>query len=250
MAEEEEEEDPNADFSRSTGGNLQGNSMATPIPVKGAAKGPPVEPVVLPDEDEDSYEGLSDNENRLFDDGYQANDMAFKSVEIDEGLMREELYFLRGMIWKILDAVRDNYDFGLVYLDCTKFKYRILGHCKDLVDHLENHLRSDFTAKQKNIQQEIILVRGKLDIEVDSIDDVIMLLDYIESLKTQGNKIGDIEVMIDEMVRKMEYIERVEIKVPDEQYVEYLHMRNWPRTFRHYIDVRKEELLSKKDNLY
>mmetsp|Transcript_42651 Transcript_42651/g.65424 ORF Transcript_42651/g.65424 Transcript_42651/m.65424 type:complete len:82 (+) Transcript_42651:667-912(+) len=77
-----------------------------------------------------------------------------------------------------------------------------------------------------------------------------MLLDYIESLKTQGNKIGDIEVMIEELVRKMDYMERVEIISPGEQYTEYLHIRNWPRTFRHYIDVRKEELLSKKDNLY
>jgi len=52
--------------------------------------------------------------------------MAFKSVEIDEGLMRDELYSLRGMKWRILDAVRDQYDFGMVHLDCTRFKDKIL----------------------------------------------------------------------------------------------------------------------------
>jgi hypothetical protein len=35
----------------------------------------------------------------------------------------------------------------------------------------------------KNIQLDIIVVKGKLDMEVDSIDDVIMLLDYIASLR-------------------------------------------------------------------
>jgi hypothetical protein len=30
-------------------------------------------------------------------------------------------------------------------------------------------------------------VRGKLDMQVESIDDVIMLLDYIEGLKKQDN---------------------------------------------------------------
>lgn len=91
---------------------------------------------------------------------------------------------------------------------------------------------------------------GKLDMDVASIDDVIMLLDYIESLKNQDNKIGDIEVMIDELTRRMSYIESVEIIFPGTQYFDFLHIRNWPRTFRAYIENRKVDLLSKKDSLY
>ena len=91
---------------------------------------------------------------------------------------------------------------------------------------------------------------GKLDMDVESIDDVIMLLDYIESLKNQDNKIGDIVVMIDELARRMTYIESVEIIFPGTQYFDFLHIRNWPRTFRAYIENRKVDLLSKKDSLY
>ena len=39
--------------------------------------------------------------------------------------------------------------------------------------------------------------------EAESIDDVIMLLDYIESLKTENNKIEEIGVMIDALNLKM-----------------------------------------------
>ena len=61
-------------------------------------------------------------------------------------------------------------------------------------------------------------MEGKLDMEVESIDDVIMLLDYIDSLKKQDNQIGDISLLIDELAKRMDYIEGVKILFPDEQY--------------------------------
>jgi hypothetical protein len=73
--------------------------------------------------------------------------MAYKSVEIDDGLMRSEIFYLRDLVWKVLENVNNQYDFGLVYLDCLKFKDRILNHIKELIDHLESYIRSDFTNK-------------------------------------------------------------------------------------------------------
>lgn len=92
-------------------------------------------------------------------------------------------------------------------------------------------------------------MEGKLDMEVESIDDVIMLLDYIDSLKKQDNKIGDISLLIDELAKRMDYIEGVKILFPDEQYSGFLTMRNWPRTFKQYIDERKQQLLAKREEL-
>jgi hypothetical protein len=77
--------------------------------------------------------------------------MAYKSVEIDDGLMKDELFFLRDLVWKVHENVFNQYDFGMVYLDCVKFKERILKHIKDLSDHLENYIRNDFTNKQRAI---------------------------------------------------------------------------------------------------
>ena len=93
------------------------------------------------------------------------------------------------------------------------------------------------------------MVKGKLDMDVDSIDDVIMLLDYIDALKNQDNKIRDIIHLIDQLARRMEYIENVQVIFPDEQFVDYLKIRMWPKSFKKYIEVRKAELLSQKDEL-
>ena len=86
--------------------------------------------------------------------------------------------------------------------------------------------------------------------QVESIDDVIMLLDYIDSLGKQDNKIGDISLMIDDISKRMDYIEAVEILFPGAQYAEFLDIRNWPRTFKQYILDRQKQLLAKKDDLY
>lgn len=48
----------------------------------------------------------------------------------------------------------------------------------------------------------------------------------------------------------MDYIESIQVMFEGEQYLEFLHIRNWPKAFGEYIDKRKEELLSKKDTLY
>jgi hypothetical protein len=196
------------------------------------------------DEDDDSY-GDEDEADGEGEGGYQGNDLAFKSVEIDDGLFREELFFLRELVWKVLETIHSQYDFGMVYLDCMQWKDRIVSHVQGLVLHLEGYLQGDFTAKQRAIQSEIVSVRGKLDMEVNSIDEVIMLLDYIDSLKRQDNKIADISLAIDELVVRMEYIESVCIMFPDEQYAEFLTIRNWPRTFMQYIEERKAELAAK-----
>jgi hypothetical protein len=102
----------------------------------------------------------------------------------------------------------------------------------------------------KNIQLDIIVVKGKLDMEVDSIDDVIMLLDYIASLRYQDTKIGDIVVQITTLTNRMEYIEANRVKFPDAQYVEYLNTRLWPKAFKEYIKQRNRQLLQQKDALY
>ena len=200
-------------------------------------------------DDDDSY-GAGSDEDQGEEEGYQGNEMAYKSVEIDDGLMRDELAHLRGMVWKIQESVHNQYDYGLVHLDCTAYKERILSHCESLIEHLESHLRDEFTHKMKTINLEITGVKGKLDERVDSIDAVIMLLDYIDALKNQDNKIADIMTMIADLAARMEYIESVKVMFPDHQYQEFLHMRNWPRAFKSYIEVRREELLSQKDSLY
>jgi hypothetical protein len=89
-----------------------------------------------------------------------------------------------------------------------------------------------------------------LEKKVTSIDEVIMLLDYIDSLKRQDNKIADITIMIDDLSKRMKYIESVQIMFEHKQYSDYLEILNWPKTFMQYIEERKQELLAQREELY
>ena len=78
---------------------------------------------------------------------------------------------------------------------------------------------------------EINMVVGRLKENVTSIDDVIALLDYIETLKRQDNKVEEIADFIAIMVKKFDYLNSLGIMFDDEVYLDFLNIRNWPVSF-------------------
>ena len=201
-------------------------------------------------QDSDAESSADDDETDGGVQGYASNDVAYKSVDIDENLLREELAYLRGLVWKILETVHSQYDFGIVQLDCTRFKDSIVSHVQELIKHIEVHLQGEFLTQQRGVQGEIAAVEGQLGHTAESIDEVIVLLDYIESLKRQDNKVEDIAQLIGGLAGKMRFVESVNIMFDPEHYEAFLAMRNWPRTFMEYIEQRKSELLDQKEDLY
>lgn len=49
-------------------------------------------------------------------------EVVFKAVDIDENLFKEELFYIRTIYWQLQSEIRNEYDFGLVLMDCTPFK--------------------------------------------------------------------------------------------------------------------------------
>jgi hypothetical protein len=94
-------------------------------------------------------------------------------------------------------------------------------------------------------------VTGRLNENVTSIDDVIQLLVYIETLGRQDNKIEDIKESIMGLKDHMDYIESLRIMFVGEKdggmYEQYLFLRNWPRTFASFIRTKKQELIDIKE---
>lgn len=116
----------------------------------------------------------------------------------------------------------------------------IVDHCEALLDHLEKYLKNDFLEKMKNVKEEIRMVKGRLDEKAESIDEVISLLQYIDTLKRTDNKVKDIQDFIDGMAKQMDYISSVKIIFEENAFYEFLTIRNWPRSFQKWIQERKE----------
>ena len=145
--------------------------------------------------------------------------------------------------------IQDEYDFGLLLLDCRPLKKDIIDHCDKLLNHLEKYLKNEFLERMKNVKSEIATVKGRLDEKAESIDEVISLLEYIDTLKRTDNKVAEIQIFIDNMQKGMLFIDSVKVMFDDDQYLDFLNIRNWPRSFNQWIQLRKEQLLDQKRKL-
>jgi hypothetical protein len=103
------------------------------------------------DEDSDEYGSDDDGSDEEGGGGGAQNYQAYKSVEVDQGLLRAEIESVRKSIWTIRENIQDDYDFGLLQVDCSPFKQELLDHCLKLEAHLCDHVKSDFAEKIKNI---------------------------------------------------------------------------------------------------
>jgi NADPH-dependent 7-cyano-7-deazaguanine reductase QueF len=85
------------------------------------------------------------------DVGFQGNNMAYKSVEIDEGLMRDELESVKKHRFMVMSEVPNSLDFGLLTIDCLPFKEAVIEHCLLVEQELNNYLRNQFAEKMKSV---------------------------------------------------------------------------------------------------
>lgn len=110
-----------------------------------------------------------------------------------------------------MSEVASTYDFGLLYIDCLPFKQGVIDHCLALETTIADYLKTEFNDKMRNVQSEISALKGRLDDQVTSIDDVIALLEYINSLKRQDNKVEEIADYIEIMAKQMDFILSIQI---------------------------------------
>ena len=86
----------------------------------------------------------------------------------------------------------------------------------------------------KTNMHETGLLRNKLNVEVESIDDAVYMLDFIELIKQPDNKISEIEAEIRNMRIIKEFLDGIEIMVESKSFMNYLYLLNWPRSFKHW----------------
>lgn len=174
-----------------------------------------------------------------------------RSLDIDREIFKEELFSLRDQFWEIQEDILNTYDFGLLLMECGPIKDKITKHITKLIGQLENYQVKDFLMRMLTIQKEIKLVTQKIeDSPAESIDEVMMLLDYIEVVRRPESKVDEISGSIWGMKAKMDFMLEMEIMLDGEAFKAYLDLVSWPMTFRRYLDRRRFDLLSAKEKLF
>ncbi len=78
----------------------------------------------------------------------------------------------------------------------------------------------------------------------------MMLLDYIEVVRRPESKVDELSQAIKNLKTKMEFILDLEIILDGDAFKSYLNLLRWPNTFKEWLEVRRTQLLSTKDNLF
>jgi NADPH-dependent 7-cyano-7-deazaguanine reductase QueF len=82
-----------------------------------------------PEDKIQDLEGKCLRPNRDEDGEFQGNNLAYKSVDIDRNLLRDELKLIRDHRYSVLGEIAHQYDFGLLWLDCSPLKQAVVEHC-------------------------------------------------------------------------------------------------------------------------
>ncbi len=72
------------------------------------------------------------------------------------------------------------------------------------------------------MKTDIRLLTSKLDEPAESIDEVIILLDYIEIVRRPDSKVDEIANTINSLKTKMEFLLELEIMLDSDAFKEYL----------------------------
>jgi len=97
--------------------------------------------------------------------------------------------------WEVQMNFSDE-SYGLIHLDCNSFKKSLLKHISRLLLVLTTELLSEVHKSIENLDREYSLIRNKVDAQVDSIDEVIYLIEYIESLQKPNSKLEELQKVV------------------------------------------------------
>lgn len=124
--------------------------------------------------------------------------------------------------------MQNSQDYGLVSINAKPFRDKAIRHVSSLIERLENHPRKEFLQRLQSITNEISILEQKISEDAKSIDEVILLLEYIDVIKRPENKVDEISTGIYLLRKRMEFIDQIQIMLKSEDYLRFLNLLIWP----------------------
>jgi hypothetical protein len=135
---------------------------------------------------------------------------------------------LKEKYWLIRTQVADEYNFGLVMLDCKKFKEITIKKMKQLLTDFEEHLLHEFKinlehkwAYNENIWSDVARDWGT-DIEAS-----IKQMKTIELLHCDETY-ENLDISVKEMAVKKKFLDKLGIAITEIQYDKFLSLYAFP----------------------
>ena len=140
-----------------------------------------------------------------------------------------------------MNEIREEYDFGLILLDCSEFKENTLNNVRVLIEQLEEHIRSEFVIDLKELHGHNQIMWNKVTQRFDDVDEIIEQIDYISSVKND-EIFEEISDKVLQLSKRFNFLSILQISLPEQEFDDYIGLFLFPHNARKAIDQKSWEL--------
>lgn len=137
----------------------------------------------------------------------------------------------------------------MVVLDCEAFRTLVTKHIERLLKSLERHILDDFLRRMNTLSSQYELVEKKATDRASTIDDVILLIEFIENIQKPDELLDELETMMEELKLRKAFIDDLRLKLESGDFEKYLHLFSYPSKLRLLLIRRKFSLENEREVL-
>ena len=90
-----------------------------------------------------------------------------------------------------------------------------------------------------SLYSQFEIIEKKTVENVQTIDEVIYLIDYIDKIQRSDDLLDELENFLDVVKNKKEFIDSLQIRLLDSQFEKYLRLFSYPNTLRSLLRQKK-----------
>jgi|LauGreDrversion4_2_1035121.scaffolds.fasta_scaffold18480_2 hypothetical protein len=125
----------------------------------------------------------------------------------------------------------------------------VAKHLEKLLNSLEKHILDEFLVKMNTLYNQYDMVEKRATDRAATIDDVILLIEFIENIQKPDELLDDLEHQMEELKTRKNFIDDLYLRLIDSDYEKYLKLFSFPSRLKILLVKRKFSLESEKDVL-
>jgi len=156
---------------------------------------------------------------------------------------------LREAYWNVLLEIDSEYDYGIIVLDCSLFKKMVSKHIENLIKQLNDFILNEFLGKMNSLYHQYDMVEKRATEKANTIDDVIVLLEFIENIQRPEDLLEDLETQLEELKARKNFIDELALPLVSSDFEKLLHLLSFPMRLRILLVKRKFSLENEREVL-
>lgn len=122
-------------------------------------------------------------------------------------------------------------------------------HIENLLKQLTDFILNEFLKKMNSLFDQYDMVEKRATEKASTIDDVIVLLEFIENIQRPEDLLEELETQLEELKSRKNFIDDLALALISADYEKFLHLFSFPMRLRILLVKRKFSLENEREVL-